>query len=415
MFDIEVLNILAYQDNYDRFSRFVTKSSLSEEAHRIFVCMGKWHKTNPLAKYIHWDKFGPWFLLVEYPKLDPAAAATYRTMFDRLHAMMATAPTGVDAIIDGLIARDAATKAAELLLKVSDGEDISNIDKAISMLDSYSSTLKKKAKLEDSVVSFDIAGVLKTTATGGYDFRLGCLSDAMGKIRQGDFIIFATRPDTGKTTMIASEATYIAEQLPDDRPVLWINNEEAGAKVMKRIVQAALGATSSAMEADPDGIAAKYHALYKRSDKIIIFDRAHIHIKDVEALCEKYNPGLLVFDQLWKIKGFDGESNEVARQTLLFNWGREMAKAWCPVITVHQADGSAEGQKWIDMSQLYGSKTSIQGEADAIITMGRTPDTGNARYLWVPKNKMTGNVPSLRNGRFEIEILPDIARFKEPT
>ena len=97
------------------------------------------------------------------------------------------------------------------------------------------------------------------------------------------------------------------------------------------------------------------------------------------------------------------------------NWGREIAKAYAPVITVHQADGTAEGVQWIDMSQLYMSKTGIQGEADAIITIGRQPDKGNARFMYIPKNKMTGNVPSLRNGKFEIEIVPDLARFKEPT
>ena len=98
---------------------------------------------------------------------------------------------------------------------------------------------------------------------------------------------------------------------------------------------------------------------------------------------------------------------------MIFNWARELAKKYAPVITVHQADGSAEGVKWIDMSKLYGSKTGVQGEADAIITIGRLPEEGNKRYLYVPKNKLDGNNQAMRNGRFEIEIVPTLGRFKE--
>jgi replicative DNA helicase len=247
---------------------------------------------------------------------------------------------------------------------------------------------------------------------GGFNWRLNCLNDALGPLRQGDFIVVGTRPDTGKTTLLASESTFIATQ--DERPVLWLNNEEGGKKVLRRIIQSALGWPTHKMESEAASAAAEYNKLYGRDDKFIVYDNAYISTKDVEALCKKYNPCLIIFDQLWKIKGYDTE-NEVTRLTMLFNWGREIAKAYAPVITVHQADGTAEGQKWIDMSQLYMSKTGIQGEADAIITMGRTPETGNSRYLYVPKNKMSGSVPHLRNGKFELEIIGDTARFREPT
>ncbi len=70
------------------------------------------------------------------------------------------------------------------------------------------------------------------------------------------------------------------------------------------------------------------------------------------------------------------------------------------------------------MEQIYGTKTGVQGEADAIIAIGRkddeptVPDRNN-RYIHIPKNKMTGNDESLRNGKFQIRIQPTIARFKE--
>jgi hypothetical protein len=124
---------------------------------------------------------------------------------------------------------------------------------------------------------------------------------------------------------------------------------------------------------------------------------------------------LIIIDQLWKVKGFEKEATtEVDRQTRMFAWARSLAKIHCPVVTVHQADGSAEGQLWIEMNQLYGSKTGIQGEADAIITLGRSHESGyeNIRGLYVPKNKMVGDDPAFRNGKFEITIQGAIGRFK---
>jgi len=410
--DLDVLATFGDRDTHQRFSKFVRPSSLGEEAHTIFKAMEEWYKHNH-NPVMDWTKFGPWFLLVKHPKLSEEKARIYRGMFTDLAGWPAM--HGLPEVVDGLIGRDYAAQAGELLLKIADGDSpVTDLDKAVDIIDAYRATKGKLAKLEDSIVSCDIASVLKDTVSGGYNWRLDCLNDAIGPVRQGDFIVVGTRPDTGKTTFLAAESTFIAGQLPPDRPVLWLNNEEAGKKVLRRIVQAAIGWPTSRLEADPAGATAEYHKLYGRDDKVLVYDNAFISTRDVEALCKKYNPGLIIFDQLWKVKGFNDE-NEVTRLTMLFNWGREIAKAYAPVITVHQADGTAEGAQWIDMSQLYMSKTGIQGEADAIITIGRQPDKGNARFMYIPKNKMTGNVPSLRNGKFEIEIVPDIARFKEPT
>lgn len=409
-FDLDILRAFAEPDTYGRFSKYVRKSSLGEETYRIFDAMGEWYKHN--HEPIMWSKFGPWFLLVKYPKLDETKASIYRSMFATLSSPATRIEVPLDEVISGLVTRDYAAEIAEAGLKVADGDDPKGMERIGKLYEEWQERNGKLARLEDSIVTSDILSVLESVGKGGFNWRLNCLNDSLGPLRQGDFIVVGTRPDTGKTTLLASESTFIATQ--DERPVLWLNNEEGGKKVLRRIIQSALGWPTHKMETDTIAAAAEYKKLYGREDKFIVYDNAYISTKDVEALCKKYNPCLIIFDQLWKIKGYDSE-NEVTRLTMLFNWGREIAKAYAPVITVHQADGTAEGQKWIAMSQLYMSKTGIQGEADAIITMGRTPETGNSRYLYVPKNKMSGTVPHLRNGKFELEIIGDTARFKEPT
>lgn len=75
--------------------------------------------------------------------------------------------------------------------------------------------------------------------TPGLRWRLKTLNEIFGSLRKGDFGFVFARPETGKTTFLASETTYMAEQLSDDAgPILWFNNEEQGNKVKIRCYQA---------------------------------------------------------------------------------------------------------------------------------------------------------------------------------
>ncbi len=230
----------------------------------------------------------------------------------------------------------------------------------------------------------------------------------------GDFTV------THNTTLLSSEATFIAKQIHNDKNVIWINNEEEGRKVKSRIYQAALAKTVDELDRDRDGSKAAYIKAVGRQDKIRVVDNKRADIFFIEDVIRNNNPGLIIFDQLWKVYGFEKESStDVDRYTRLFSWARELATIYdCPVITVHQADNTAHGKEFIEMNQLYQSKTGLQGEADCIITLGRNLDDDtkkNSRGLYVPKNKLVGGPRTredLRNGKFEIEILPTIARFK---
>lgn len=414
MIDLDVLLILKNKSEYERYSRFIKPSSLGEEAHNIFKSMGEWWKYNPTALYIDWKMFASWFCLVRYAKMDKTKLDVYRALFEKLETSPTPASTDVKALMEGLATRDYAARIADKALRISDGDFSEDFGEIADLVDQRNTAIGKMDKFDKYILTPTLAG-LESASSPGIKWRLKCLNESCGDIRTGDFIVFGKRPDTGGTTLLSSEITFMAPQLDEDTHVLWCNNEEEGNKVFKRIVQSASAIPSSLLEANLPDALDKYTKAMGRADKIIMLNKADLHIRDVEAVLKQYKVGLIVFDQLWKVHGFDTEAgNEVTRQTMLFNWGRELAKQYGPVITVHQADGTAEGVKWIDMSKLYGSKTGIQGEADAIIMMGRLPETGNTRYIYVPKNKLKGGTdPSLRNGRFEIEIQPDIARFKE--
>jgi hypothetical protein len=93
-----------------------------------------------------------------------------------------------------------------------------------------------------------------------------------------------------------------------------------------------------------------------------------------------------------------------------------LAKTYCPVVGVCQADGTAENIKWLTMEHVSNAKTSKQAEADWILGIGAIHAEGAAhtRYLNISKNKLLGDpdtLSDLRHGRFETYIEASIARY----
>ncbi len=265
---------------------------------------------------------------------------------------------------------------------------------------------KLDIKQTDSVdfVTDNLADILASkNRKNGLNFRLQRLQAATNGLRKGDFVIIFARPETGKTTFLASEITFFAEQC--DRPILWFNNEERGEKVKERIYQSSLNYDIMQLSYDPEEAQRRF--LAKTGGRIKVYDEAAIHRNRVEKLCRELNPSLIVFDQLDKIKGFKAD-----RQDLLvgqnYVWARELAKGYCPVIGVCQASASGEGKKWLTMEDMSESKTSKPAEGDLIIGVGKQHDKNydKIRYLNLVKNKLTG-----QHAQIECRIDQERARY----
>lgn len=412
--ELNILNLFTDKSVYERYNRFITKGAVSKETQIIMKDLEEWYTTEDEVD--DWSRFSLWFFTVQHPTMKDDAVELYQKIFALVEAAKIAGAVVDPKIIDSFILRDYADRIVEASSKVAEGTAAS-IDPVMELIDEYYLEVDKAGDLESLFVTTDMHVLAKELAVGhGLNWRLQELNDALGPLRIGDFIIMSARVESGKTTFLASEASFMAGQLAGDTKVLWCNNEEAGNKVQRRIMQSALGWTQDAMDADVSKSITDYTTLMNGNiNRVKVFDQSVMHKSDIEALLKNFDAGLIIIDQLWKVRGFEKQSaSEVDRQALLFGWARGLAKTHAPVITVHQADNSAHGQLYIEMNQLYGSKTAIQGEADAIITLGRSYDAGfeNTRGLYVPKNKMRGGDPAFRQGKWEIIIQPEIARYK---
>lgn len=416
--ELDIVTLFRDKNLYDRFFYLLKEEMFTREIWNVLNSLEKYYKEFPERDWVDMLEFAAWFRFSTPYCLIPEKAAIYNKIFSQLEKHVLT--KAYDIIMKQFLEQDYASKIQDVSMDIITKKGGSTIDDILVLADNFEKEYEKFKVEDTALVTTDIHKLLDATVGGsGYDWRITNLNESLGPIRRGNFVVVGARPDSGKTTFLLNEATYIASQLKNDECVLWLNNEEMGEKIGRRVIEAGAGVTTKQLRADPIGCVEKFEKAVGPLSKIKVIYQTIMHVKDVEKWCKKYKPSVIIFDQLWKILGFEKEaSNDTSRQTLLFAWARTLTSTYGPVIAVHQLGGPAEGERYPPMSNLYGSQTGIQGEADAIILIGRSDDPReqDVRFFSIPKNKMGDGskiVAGKRNARFALKINPDIARYEE--
>src|SRR5439155_313967 len=102
----------------------------------------------------------------------------------------------------------------------------------------------------------------------------------------------------------------------------------------------------------------KYKAEFqeKVGGKFLLVDSAQTDRSTVERVLQSVKPSLIIYDQIDKIKGFKADRDDLVYGAI-YQWARELAKTYAPTIGVCQADGTAEGQRWLSMANVANAKT----------------------------------------------------------
>ena len=411
MYDIQLLKLVGKRDHYNQFKDVISKSNVSKVTNDIFEALESYYTSFPEVEEVDWEKYRVHFNMFhlkhkkDFHEYSKAFDSIIKEKFDE---------TMEKALYKHFLTVDYATRLNVEAAKVAMGQKGASKDTIRELVDKWDHDESRV----DIAVPFTppnldyLAAAL--SGTSGYQWRLEEFNISLGPARQGDFILVGARVETGKTTLILSEATFMLPQIPKDRYVILVNNEEASEKVMARAIQSHAGVTLS----DLMGSRALYESawLSDGGDRFLIVDpdSGYDNVPRLNSLFKRYKPGLIIFDQLDKVKGFWHEKEQYARLGLIYQWARDTSKKYCPVIAVSQLDASAEGVKYPGMETLRGSKTDKPGEADAIILLGNEKDGTLKRWINIDKNKMLGGPRTLeahRHGKFEIEIVPHKARY----
>lgn len=350
-----------------------------------------------------------------YPFLSQKDTEVYESLFAKLRTVEAK-PELLDEYILSVKKFVAANELAQAAIDYghgkSDGAKLRDLFVEVTEGQEADMALGRVKEVTDDLDEL-LAGHVYTQ---GLQWRLGALRRSLGPLRKGDFGIVFARPESGKTTFLADQVSFMAESLAEDAgPVGWFNNEEQGEKVKLRVVQAVFGVSLAEIVRHKEHYKAEY---WKRiRGKIRIIDESLISTSMVEAWCEKNKPSLLTIDQIDKIVGLDGERRDIMLGEV-YKWGRHLAKKYCPVIGVCQSDGSGENVAYLTMGNVADAKTAKQAEADWILGIGKLHDTTQTglRFFNISKNKLLGGPESLEEFRHfqgAVRFRPEVARYED--
>lgn len=430
--ELTALRMFRKREVYARLARSVPERALDQRTAIILADFGRYFAEHEGVSIIKGEPFTLWFRLV-HPKLGEQDIAVYTALFRQLDAEV---EPGVEkGIMERLVAADSAAKIADTLEKWNEGGDFDLLTALRRHTEDFESQLVRRTDFAQELTP--IEDLLKAEEDEqGFRFRMTCLNETVKPLRGGDFIIVAARPDQGKTTLLASELTYMAAQVDqlyrgEGRSIIWLNNEGPSRNIVTRAFQAAGGWTDEEMfklvkqphERYGNQLRAQYvKALGGRPGVLRVFsihDRWNYEIEDI---LKTHRPAIVVADMIDNVR-FGGELANMGSRTdqaleAMYQWFRMIGVKYdCTMVATSQISAEGEGQMWPPQSALKDSKTGKQGAADVILMMGSVqsqPNLANSRYLSTPKNKRK------RRGRpsnlmAEVNFDADHARVRDTT
>lgn len=253
----------------------------------------------------------------------------------------------------------------------------------------------------------------------GFKWSLDLLRKSLGPMHIGDLGCIMARPNAGKTTLLVQEVLNFLLQMDDGSKAIIFNNEELGEKLYGYAYKNLINQPLAKIALNP-GKATKDFQAKLGDRRFYVEDRTNT-TWGIERVLGRVKPRIIGLNLLCKVKtGGRKDAGELETLVKLYRWARELAREHkAIVIACHQADTSAEGEKYMSQQQLFGSKTEVQGELDVLIAIGKTQDVAslNTRWLTSCKNKQpdsAGMDPLLREGPLgEVHFDGDVARFRD--
>ncbi len=413
MLDIMLLRILKHRKEYMQIAGRVPREAMDKTTLMVMDDMGFYFEKLPEATQIDVKVFLPLFRSRRGADMAEDSIKEYERLLPQIRADVPEAEKA--AVMFQLLELRLNTELAETLAAYEAG-DVANLHAELTKV-SNDFAMDAEVKAVDYIRD-DIADLMDEEGNeDGVVSRMTCLRESMRGMRGGDSIILAGRPDKGKTTYLASEATFWAPQLPPEKNILWLNNEGLGKRIIPRLYQSALGATLSEMrQMLADGtLKKKYCEVVGREDKIRVVDIHGMDTYGVENVIRQNDAGIVILDMIDHIRGFRGEARTDLILEEMYKWARTLCVKYEYIsVATSQISVEGDGMLFPTLGMLKDSKTGKQGACDAQIMIGASNDPGmaNLRGIGLPKNKLRREGYS-GDPRAQVAFKPQIARFED--
>lgn len=390
--DLQFIKLFLIKENYLAYHQYLNHELLAKETQEIFFSLKQFFKEHKDEDNLDIDKLETWFLHFYKKALLPEEKILYTKLFSKMKDL--------EDIDEALLIKELEKKA--LYEKISDKINNNN-----PIEDVYQLILAAEEKInsdEVEVASTDISKLFKDhDVFQGLRWRLDCLNKNVQPINNGLFAVITARVNAGKTSFLASEISYIAQQLKDDEIIIWVSTEGSKEETKMRLLSCIFGMSLEKIsllhqKGYSKTLTEKYLAKLNGRERVLVIDGHGMTIFQIEKFCKKYNTKLLVLDMIDDIPitglGLNKNSTSVKEYELKYHWARQLSVKLAPVLATSQL--KAKDDKWTPwrqkypyMEDLYGSNVGKQGKAKYIITLGfeQGKDKVPLRYIATPKSK----------------------------
>lgn len=404
MNELSIIKLFLNKEYYIKYINNIISCKLETEIKKILTTIHNYYQEYPHHNYIAVDELATYFHL-QYPT--EKNSSVYQLQFERLKKLEVSDSVASD-VVTRLIEQDAANKICDIILPVMDGHGNHSILEITEILDNFKKNCVAVEEHEEFVTDdFNVLAADSDHSTGN-KWRLQCLNDNLRPLKGGTLGHVFGRPESGKTSLIASEVSHLATQLQEDEDILWVCNEEKGDNVKFRTCQSLLNMPSPELvQLVKSG---REEELRRR-----FLDAGGRHIKfkydtgityeDIVRILDKLNAKIVVLDIADHIT-FRGSSDMAGHERLesLYRRFRSLSHNYCcDVITVGQASAEGGGRKALHLEYMAGSKTGKPGALDYCIGLGSTydPEDVDTRWLTICKNKIGTTINEINTVHFD--------------
>lgn len=413
--DTLILQALRERQKYRTLIGSVPMQMLGPEAQAILGWFPIYHQAYPEHDYVDVDALDALIKLRSGYTAEQLAVMRHAANMLRQHCD----ENALKGVVNQLYERDFAGRAGALLTQYNAGQEVDLVYELSRISQDVSRTIAQSTStdwIQDSIESI----LAMEEKDYGLKFPLVLLQEHIKGILGGASVAIAGRPDKGKTSLIAFILVAFARQLDKyfdpERPILWLNNEGKGQRIVPRIYQAALGVDMDELVAlsNAGELRARYEGAVGRIDRIRVKDMHGASFAQIEQVIEVMKPSVVVWDMManFRLGHASAGGNKADEVEEKWQIAREMAVRH-DFVSLGTVQISNEGGNMLypPYSALKDSKTGIQGATDIILMMGAldSADMAPLRGLSTPKNKF--QMPG-KPSHVQAEVYFDASRCK---
>jgi len=356
------------------------------------------------------DGLTPQELKAYIQKKNPVKDTSYTSAIIDSSMDQEIGPEITQTLLEVLVERHMATKVMAVCSPIVSNQVSGKFHEVLEVYEEYEDLIQLNSRA-DSLIDCDMTfqdAISYRAQDSGIKWPISVLNRCIGGVEPSLGVVIA-RPDTGKTSFILNCLAYWATQVAGTgRQLLYCGNEEGIIGLKARFGVSLLGWETEEAEKRASDFG---RLVSQKGGDAVRFHGGIRSTRDVETLIKRYEPLVVVADQIGKFKIPGRDTEGPAGLAEVYGWFRGKSQEYnTMVVGAAQADIKGHDIEWLNMNHINASKTDVPGELDWGIGIGMLYKAGLefTRFINVFKNKMKYG----RKGQSQVTFNPERCRYK---